>query len=267
LEPIVLNEGDVIAFPTGGEHKISDSPEGLKLPVENVIRLTDNDEVVVLKNGAVRFSLGDAAASAHDGTRWLSGTFSYDTSIHHPFLKGLPCFIHVGEKEERTRHVLQGLVTVLLEESKTDTPDSALAIDRLTELLFLHLLRYYMRVSTRSDGYFAALSDPHIGVALQLIHTEDDGSLTVESLCKAAAMSRTSFNALFSKLVGDAPKTYLTGARLLRAKAQLQQGRDAIPRIAETAGYSSGAAFSKAIKKHFGITPGELRKAALKVNA
>lgn len=263
LELIALNEGDVIAFPTGGDHKISDCPESLNLSTENVIRLADNDEVMIFKNGAVGFSSGDAPESASDNTRWLSGTLSYDTSIHHPLLKQLPCVIQVDEREEGARRMLQSLVTGLLEESKTDTPGSALTIDRLTELLFLQLLRCYMRESTESVGYFAALSDPQIGVALNLIHNEGVGDLTVESLCNAAAMSRTSFNSRFSKLVGETPKAYLTNTRLLLAKTKLQHSQDSISYIAEAAGYSSDASFSKAIKKHFGITPGEVRKAVL----
>ena len=31
----------------------------------------------------------------------LSGTLSYDSSIDHPFLKSLPCFIHVSTQGDR----------------------------------------------------------------------------------------------------------------------------------------------------------------------
>ena len=79
-----------------------------------------------------------------------------------------------------------------------------------------------MDQSTRPVGYFAALADRHIGAALNLVHTRDDGTLTVESLCEAAAMSRTSFNTRFAKLVGETPKAYLTNTRLLLAKTKLQ---------------------------------------------
>ena len=262
MEVIVLEEGDVIAFPTGGDHKISGTEEGLKLSAKNVIRLVGDDEVMVLKQGAVSFSQRELDEHSSGTTQWLSGTMSYDTSIHHPLLKELPCSIHVGKENKEIRQVLQSVISVLVTESRADTPGSALTTDRLTEVLFLQLLRCHVQQSTQPTGYFAALSDPHIGVALNLVHSEDDGTLTVESLCSAAAMSRTKFNARFTQLVAETPKAYLTNTRLLRAKTKLQHSQESIQSIAEAAGYSSDSSFSKAIKKHFGLTPGELRKAA-----
>jgi AraC-like DNA-binding protein len=260
-EAIVLEEGDVISFPTGADHKISDTPQGLKLATENVIRLEGDDEVMVFKHGAVSFSQRELNEHASGATQWLSGTMSYDTSIHHPLLKELPCLIHVGEEDKEARQLMQSVISVLVSESRADTPGSTLAIDRMTEVLFLQLLRCYVQQLTQPAGYFAALSDPHIGVVLNLVHSEDDGTLTVESLCSAAAMSRTKFNARFTQLVGETPKAYLTNTRLLRAKTMLQHSQKSIRGIAEAAGYSSDSSFSKAVKKHFGMTPGELRAA------
>ena len=259
-EPIALEAGDVIAFPTGGDHKLSGSVDGLKLPGENVIRLPDDDEVMVVKRGTVSFSPPELVEEPHEATRWLSGTMSYDTSIHHPLLKNLPCFIHVGRGSEDSLQVLEGVVNLMVATSQSESAGSALTIDRLTEVLFLQLLQSHMQKSVQPEGYFAALADPHIGVALNLVHAEDDGSLTVESLCEAAGMSRTRFNARFNELVGETPKAYLTHTRLLRAKTMLQNSRDSVATIAEATGYSSESSFSKAIKKHFGRTPGELRK-------
>ena len=58
---------------------------------------------------------------------------------------------------------------------------------------------------------------------------------------------------------------YLTNTRLMRAKFKLQTSNESTMSIAESAGYASEAAFSKAIKKHFNKTPGELRKEPLRV--
>lgn len=224
-------------------------------------KLSDDDQVMVFKHGAVSFSQRELEEHSRGTTQWLTGTMSYDTSIHHPLLKELPCSIHVSEEDKDARQVLQSVISVLASESRADTPGSTFTIDRMTEVLFLQLLRCHVQHSTQSSGYFSALSDPHIGLPLNLIHSEDDGTLTAESLCRAAAMSRTKFNACFRKLVGATPKAYLTNTRLLRAKTMLQQSKESIPRIAEATGYASDSSFSNAVKKHFGMTPGELRKA------
>ena len=106
----------------------------------------------------------------------------------------------------------------------------------------------------------AALSDPHIGVALNLIHSETDHKWTVEALSRASAMGRTAFTQKFVDMVGDTPKSYLTNTRLMKAKAKLQNTNDSMVSIAEGAGYASEAAFGNVIKQYFNRTPGELRK-------
>ena len=46
----------------------------------------------------------------------------------------------------------------------------------------------------------------------------------------------------------------------MKAKTKLQNSNESTLSIAESAGYSSEASFSKAIKKQFNKTPGELRR-------
>jgi AraC-like DNA-binding protein len=193
-------------------------------------------------------------------TTLLSGTLSYDTSIDHPFLKNLPCFIQISTHQSGDLHGLESLLELLLKESARSSPGTPLVVDRLIEILFVQLLRAHMQKKEHSNGYMAALSDPNIGVALNLIHTEADQKWTVESLCKAAAMGRTSFTQKFVDMVGSTPKSYLKSTRLMKAKAKLQHSNDSMISIAESAGYASEAAFGKAIKKEFNRTPGELRK-------
>ncbi|MEP4149496.1 MAG: hypothetical protein ABJL54_19915, partial [Halioglobus sp.] len=83
-------------------------------------------------------------------------------------------------------------------------------VDHLAEVFFVQLLRVHMRKMKHSNGFMAALSDPHIGVALNLIHTETDQKWTVEALSRASAMGRTAFTQKFVDMVGDTPKSYLT---------------------------------------------------------
>ena len=106
VEVIALEEGDVIAFPTGGEHKISGTVKNLKLSADNVIRVPQDDDVMVLKHGAVNFSQRKPDEHSTASVQWVSGIMSYDTSIQHPLLKELPCSIHVGEQEKDVRQIL-----------------------------------------------------------------------------------------------------------------------------------------------------------------
>ena len=269
--PIHLRAGDVIAFPTGGAHWLSDSLESQELEAENVIPLGEQREALLFKSGEVSaFSTGMAHKNVltqdagEQATVLLSGVFSYETAINHPFLKDLPCFIKLDHSVERDSDWVAMLVNALESESKTPTAGSTLVIDRLAEILFIKLLRTYIQTLEQPSGYIAALADPKIGVALNLIHSETDEGWSIESLSKAVALSRTSFTKKFNDLVGINPKPYLTKTRMLNAKVRLESSTESMRSIAEKAGYSSEAAFSKAIRKYFGQTPGQLRKRARK---
>ena len=273
-DAIALQPGDVVAFPTGGQHWLSDSPEGQELKLENVLNIPGDEGLMLLKAGNInaRPTKADAAeviapleempdqAADPGGTVLLSGTLSYDSSIDHPFLKSLPCFIQVSSQGSPHINGLENLLNLLVETTRQSYPASSLVVDRLTEILFVQLLRAHISSTKHANGYFAALSDRHIGLALNLIHTEKGEKWTVESLCSAAAMSRTAFTQKFSEMVGTTPKAYLTNTRLMKARAKLQTSNQSMLSIAEEAGYTSEAAFGKAVKKHFNKTPGELRK-------
>ena len=279
-ESILLEEGDAVAFPTGGIHWISDTPESQELLAENVVDVIGDEELLLVKNGNVKAfvpqasPLGtppetlepDSGKPAKTGgvTTLFCGTLSYDATLDHPFLKSLPCFIQAGARTSEERQVQQTLTGLVAEESAASYPGKTLMVDNLTEVLFIQMLRAHMRKARQPSGYMAALADPHIGQALNLIHTEEDKKWSVESLSSAVAMSRTTFTEKFAKLVGTTPKAYLTNTRLLKARAKLQSSNESTLSIAESAGYSSEAAFSKAFKKHFNTTPGELRKSRVK---
>ena len=273
---VLLQAGDSVAFPTGGAHWISDSPGSQDLGAENVVKVDGDDGLLLLKTGKITVAApesgpwgntpGVAAPADGDSPRddqatiLLSGTLSYDSSINHPFLESLPCFIQTSSKSSGDLHRHEALANLLIEESSGSYPGKRLMVDHLAEVFFVQLLRVHMRKMKQSNGFMAALSDPHIGVALNLIHTETDQKWTVEALSRASAMGRTAFTQKFVDMVGDTPKSYLTNTRLIKAKAKLQNSNDSMVSIAEGAGYASEAAFGKAIKQHFNRTPGELRK-------
>ena len=133
-------------------------------------------------------------------------------------------------------------------------------VDRLTEVLFIQLLRIYMQEHQHEEGYLIALHDTKIGKALNLIHNEHNTLCTVNMLADAAALSRSAFTERFTRLVGESPKSYLMNWRMQRAKALLKESNLVMQSIAEQTGYSSEAAFSKAFKQMFNISPGAFRK-------
>jgi len=255
-DPIHLNTGDIVAFPTGGAHSISDTLESKTLPGSQVV------ENILSGNNPFQTpsSSQPTNSGAHPHNTLMCGSFHYDSSINHPFLKDLPCFIHIKAEETPELHWLRSLVSVLASEARLPAPGSTVMVDRLTEVLFIQLMRAHMETSPDRLNYMTALADAQIGPALNYIHAETEFHWTVERLGAAVSLSRTSFTEKFSRLVGMPPKTYLLNWRMQKAKTQLETTNTPMIDIAESAGYSSEAAFSKAFKQFFDTTPGRSRR-------
>jgi len=248
--PIFLEEGDIVAFPTGGSHWLSDTPLSARLPASAVVE-------GILHGDNPFHSERD---QLEDTTRLLCGSFSYDSSINHPFLKDLPCFIHIKASDSMEMGSLRSVISALADESRFPSPGSTVMVDRLTEVLFIQLMRVHTNKAPETMRYMSALVDPKVGTALNLIHAKTDASWSVERLAEAVSISRTTFTEKFTKLVGVSPKTYLLNWGMQKAKVQLETTAKPMIEIAEASGYSSEAAFSKAFKQFFDVTPGRVRR-------
>ena len=73
-----------------------------------------------------------------------------------------------------------------LHEAKTAQPGNAAMLGRLTELMFVEILRQYMQqVPADHGGWLAGLNDVHVGKALRLMHAKPAQNWTVAELARA----------------------------------------------------------------------------------
>jgi AraC-like DNA-binding protein len=108
-------------------------------------------------------------------------------------------------------------------------------------------------------GWLAGLKDRYVGRALSLMHGQPGRDWTLDQLAKDVGLSRSSFAARFTALIGIAPIQYLQRWRLQMAASRLLDGNAMIATVAADAGYESEAAFSRAFKKMVGVPPAEWR--------
>ena len=71
-------------------------------------------------------------------------------------------------------------------------------------------------------------------------------------------MSRSALAKRFSELVGDSVKHYITEWRMQLARDELLTSPQTVAVLAEKYGYQSEAAFSRAFKREFGVSPGNV---------
>ena len=87
-----------------------------------------------------------------------------------------------------------------------------------------------------------------------------DEPLTREVLAFVAGFSVPHFHRIFITHVGENITSYIRRVRMERAGRKLRMGAVDITEVALAAGYETHAAFSKAFKQHFGLSPSEFRQ-------
>ena len=81
-----------------------------------------------------------------------------------------------------------------------------------------------------------------------------------ETLADVAGFSVPHFHRVFTAHVGESAISYIRRVRLERAGRKLRMGAVDITEVALAAGYKTHAAFGKAFKQQFGLSPSEFRQ-------
>ena len=84
--------------------------------------------------------------------------------------------------------------------------------------------------------------------------------LNREVLAAVAGFSVPHFHRVFTTCAGESIAGYVRRVRMERAGRKLRMGAVDITEVAHAAGYDSHAAFSKAFRQYFGLTPSEFRQ-------
>jgi AraC-like DNA-binding protein len=250
IEPIPVRDGDVVLFPTGHPHSLYDAPSS---PQTKLVHLDYNPQ----RGYQVVEGAGDGPKPL-----MLCGAFHFDYPNNFPLLHRLPKLIHISGAQGKLEQGFTDIIRLIARESSSRQPGGEVMLNRLTELLFIQVIRLWAaQQADTSVSWFGALSDQPINAALSLIHQSPERTWKVQELADAAALSRSAFSARFTELVGEPPMTYLTRWRMLRA-TRLLRNDVRMEQIAEQLGYESEAAFRKAFKREVGIPPAQYRKQA-----
>ena len=107
-----------------------------------------------------------------------------------------------------------------------------------------------------------ALQDPPecIEDVMRYIREHINEPLDREILASVAGFSVPHFHRVFTAHVGESAASYVRRLRLERAGRKLRMGAINITEVALAAGYDTHAAFSKAFKQQFGLSPREFRQ-------
>ncbi len=248
--PVWLSEGDAVLLPYGGSHCLAGRDTVDAVPVGQLLPSQPWSDIPIVEYGG-----------SGSGTSVLCGFLQCDELLFHPVLRHLPVLLHVGMDASEDGNWLAGTIRHTIAEACKPLPGSRSMLPRLTELMFVEILRKFMQGLTVDEvGWFAALNDRVTGAALKFMHAAPLQDWSVEGLARKVGVSRTVLAERFKYFLDQPPMQYLARWRLQLAAKQLKTSNMPIKVIADQTGYESEAAFSRAFKRHYGLPPGDWRR-------
>lgn len=247
--PLHLTAGDIIVFPRGDAHVMASAPGMRDTPDMTLYHPPSEGQL------PIAISMGTSAA---DPVHIICGYLGCDARPFNPLLNALPRVLRVSDREGGA---LSAFVAFALAESKEPRSGGEGVLSRLSELMFIDVVRRYLETLPADRmGWLAGLRDPLVGRALTALHGNPARDWRLETLASEVGLSRSALAERFTQFVGQPAMQYLANWRMQLAANHLLSGTDSVAGIAEMVGYESEAAFSRAFKKSVGVPPSEWRK-------
>lgn len=259
--PVAMHEGDVAVFPRGDPHAMSSEP-GLRgrgrlhRQVYAEPLPDDFDQRVTV----LRMLRLEPMWKRH-GATLICGFFGCDTTPFNPLLNSLPSLMHVPARRGGDRDWLIHFARFALAESIQERPGGDVLLERLSEAMFVELMRRYLETMPEGQStWLAGLQDRYVGRALTLLHQCPGDPWTIEKLADRTGLSRSALHERFARFTGHAPMHYLAKWRMQVAAGLLRHTRASVASIALEVGYESEAAFSRAFRRETNLPPAAWRR-------
>jgi len=250
--PIELRSGAIALLPRNDAHTLA-SETGLQPVSGDHLMQADPG------GGLARIRYGGGGETAHV----VCGFVGTD-ALHHPLIDALPSTLVLDLNGKPACEWISSSFRYAAGELAVVRAGSAIVLAKLSEAMFVEAVRCYLEtLPADRRGWLAGLRDPVVGRALALLHTQLARAWTAEELAREACLSRSAFAERFTALIGVPPIKYLTTWRMQVAAQRLRESRRSMAQIAADVGYESEAAFARAFKREFAMSPGQWRKQPL----
>ena len=221
----------------------------------------DNGEAAMqLAESATRLPLlVEMGGGAAETTHLVCGYLGCDARPFNPLLVHLPRIIHIRRRDGDG--MIQAFVDLALKESDSPAAGSDCVLARLSELMFVDVVRRHLATLPPGEtGWLAGLRDEAVGRCLGKLHEQPARAWNLEELARETGLSRSILVERFSSFVGVPPMQYLAQWRMQLASGLLTSSSMGMAEIATEVGYGSEPAFSRAFKREIGVAPAQFRK-------
>lgn len=124
--------------------------------------------------------------------------------------------------------------------------------------LLQSVIRAWSRMGCAPQGWPSTTTDPFLERVIDAVRRDPGHDWTVESMALLSALSRSVFAERFRATFGQSPAQHVTEVRMRAARALLLDGRG-VSEVSRELGYGSDEGFSRAFRRHTGMTPSTWR--------
>lgn len=250
--PLFLEEGSLVLLSKGKPHTFVSDPAARAVPLGNLPVSPVSEIYETLDYG------GGGTA-----TRMMYGMVRMDNAAGALLMELLPAVLQSQQWNEAWGKWQQSTIDIIAEEARTRRTGGEAVVTRLSDIIVIEGIRRWLDTAEAPEpGWLMAARDTQIGQSILAIHRTPAENWTVETLARAAGMSRSGFSARFTELFGVPAMQYVTRWRMMLAREELQQTSLPINAIARGLGYQSEPSFCRAYKRIFKEPPGATRKHA-----
>ncbi|HEY7662153.1 MAG TPA: AraC family transcriptional regulator [Xanthobacteraceae bacterium] len=247
---LMMGAGEVVLLPRNDLHWMGSDLSLPPVPGSEIIQPPRNGGLFSIHHG------GNGAR-----TRMVCGFLGCASAEGNPVLATLPQLLKLNVEQGGAAEWIRSTFQYAAQELSTGRPGSEAVLAKLSELLFVEAVRRYAETLPEGQtGWLAGLRDPYVARALALLHRDITRRWTVDDLGREVGLSRSALADRFIRLIGVPPMHYLAHWRMQVAMQKLRHTSASLAQVAETVGYESEAAFSRAFKKAFGSAPASWRR-------
>lgn len=234
-----VHAGELLFLPMADRHSIWNGQPERMVAAKEIIEAGPIEGMWTIEHGG-----------GGERLRMVCGFVESSELLFAPVFRTLPTLVVERTSEDAVGASIASTVKAMLELVDAATPGSQAVLGRLMELLFIEVLRRHIsRLPEGQKGWFAALNDPVVGRALQLLHADPALHWTTDLLAREVGTSRTVLGERFKALLGRPPIDYATAWRMQLAAERLRHGHENLASIAAAVGYDSQAAFGRAFRR------------------
>jgi len=227
-----------------------------ELPQAKLRQHMAQGDIVVLPHGAHHRLLPVAPSERVANPRILCGTFTIAAVRESALLGNLPEHLIVQTAGRDDFTWLPAMLDMMEAETRVERPGTQGVVSDLSSAVFTLVLRAWLESGQMLPGALAMMRHPILQKVALLILERPEHNWTVEALAGQVHMSRATLLRLVAKYDAPTPQQLQTELRMHRAAQHLARGNVSAGRVAEMVGYESEAAFNRAFKRAFDITPG-----------